>query len=228
MWLTKKWWFLIVVIPIVGLCVKAGFWQLDRAYEKEQLIQVLTVGQSVLTTSSEIIQANKQTATHRVQLTVSRDTTKPLLFLDNRIQERVAGYEVFAEAMTPDGAARLLVNLGWVPGVPQRTELPSVEIPQIFELEGLWVPVTESYLMSDANPENLGDARRVQSLTHLQAENWFSGMVLAEGLLPRRALGPTPRLGPETHYGYAVQWFLLALVLCGMTVFFLKKGVVRG
>lgn len=228
MWVTKKWWFLIVVIPIVGLCVKAGFWQLDRAYEKEQLIQVLTVGQSVLTTSSEILKAQKQTATHRVQLTVGRDTTKPLLFLDNRIQERVAGYEVFAEAMTPDGAARLLVNLGWVPGGPRRTELPSVEIPQIFELEGLWVPVTESYLMSDANAENLGDARRVQSLTHLQAENWFSGMVLAEGLLPRRALGPTPRLGPETHYGYAVQWFLLALVLCGMTVFFLKKGVVRG
>ena len=25
MWLTKKWWFLIVVIPIVGLCIKAGF-----------------------------------------------------------------------------------------------------------------------------------------------------------------------------------------------------------
>ena len=41
MWLTKKWWFLIVAVPIIGLCVKAGFWQLDRAHQKEDLIRAL-------------------------------------------------------------------------------------------------------------------------------------------------------------------------------------------
>jgi surfeit locus 1 family protein len=228
MWPTKKWWFLIVVIPVVGLCVKAGFWQLDRAHQKEELIQVLTEGQSLLTTSSELLTAQKRKVTHRVQLVVNRDTAQPLVFLDNRIQDRIAGYEVFTEATTSDGGARLLVNLGWVPGGARRTELPSIEIPEVFELQGLWVPITDSYLMGKAQPENLGSAQRVQSLTHLTAAGRLSGMVLAEGLLPRKALGPTPRLGPETHYGYAVQWFLLALVLCGMTVFFVKKGVVRG
>ncbi|NCW09778.1 MAG: hypothetical protein EBW40_08540, partial [Gammaproteobacteria bacterium] len=102
MWPTKKWWFLIVVIPVVGLCVKAGFWQLDRAHQKEELIQVLTEGQSLLTTSSELLVSQKREATHRVQLVVNRDTAQPLVFLDNRIQDRIAGYEVFTEATTRD------------------------------------------------------------------------------------------------------------------------------
>ena len=67
MWLTKKWWFLIVVIPIVGLCIKAGFWQLDRAHQKEELIRVLTVGESVLTSGSDML-------SHQVQ---RRNTSSP-------------------------------------------------------------------------------------------------------------------------------------------------------
>ena len=228
MWLTKKWWFLIVVIPIVGLCIKAGFWQLDRAHQKEELIRVLTVGESVLTSGSDMLSHQVESGTHQVQLTVHRDTARPLSFLDNRIQDRVAGYEVFTEAVTSDGSVRVLVNLGWVPGTERRDELPSIEIPAVFELKGLWVPVTDSYLMSESDTETLGDEQRIQSLTDLINTNLLSGMVLADGLLPRNANGPKPRLGPETHYGYAIQWFLLALVLCGMTAVILKKGILRG
>ena len=228
MWLTKKWWFLIVVIPIVGLCIKAGFWQLDRAHQKEELIRVLTVGESLLTSGSDMLSQQVESGTHQVQLTVYRDTATPLRFLDNRIQDRVAGYEVFTEATSSDGSVRVLVNLGWVPGLKRRDELPTIEIPTVFELKGLWVPITDSYLMSESDTETLGDAQRVQSLTDLIKTNLLSGMVLAEGLLPRNANGPKPRLGPETHYGYAIQWFLLALVLCGMTAVILRKGVLRG
>lgn len=228
MWLTKKWWFLIVVIPIVGLCIKAGFWQLDRAHQKEELIRVLTVGESLLTSGSDMLSQQVESGTHQVQLTVYRDTATPLRFLDNRIQDRVAGYEVFTEATSSDGSVRVLVNLGWVPGPKRRDELPTIEIPTVFELKGLWVPITDSYLMSESDTETLGDAQRVQSLTNLIKTNVLSGMVLAEGLLPRNANGPKPRLGPETHYGYAIQWFLLALVLCGMTAVILRKGVLRG
>jgi surfeit locus 1 family protein len=228
MWLTKKWWFLIVVIPIVGLCIKAGFWQLDRAHQKEELIRVLTVGESLLTSGSDMLSQQVESGTHQVQLTVYRDTATPLWFLDNRIQDRVAGYEVFTEATSSDGSVRVLVNLGWVPGPKRRDELPTIEIPTVFELKGLWVPITDSYLMSESDTETLGDAQRVQSLTDLIKTNLLSGMVLAEGLLPRNANGPKPRLGPETHYGYAIQWFLLALVLCGMTAVILRKGTLRG
>jgi cytochrome oxidase assembly protein ShyY1 len=121
--LTKKWWFVIVVLPVIGLCVKAGFWQLDRAQQKEQLIERLTVGESQLSTPSDLLMVNPESATYRVTLPVMIDHDS-VFYLDNRIQDRVAGYEVFAEASTRDGGLRLLVNLGWVPGSPTRDRLP--------------------------------------------------------------------------------------------------------
>ena len=228
MWLTKKWWFLIVVVPIIGLCIKAGFWQLDRADQKEDLIEELTVSETLLSSGSQIRKAENQQVTYRVQLSVIRDESEPLVFLDNRIQDRVVGYEVFTRVSSIDGAVRLLVNLGWVPGSILRSDLPKVTVPVRFVLKGVWVPVTESYLMTGSQSEPIGKHRRVQSLTDILADDLLRGMVLADGLLPRNAIGPAPRLGPEIHYGYAVQWFLLAMVLCGMAGYTLKRGLVRG
>ena len=54
------------------------------------------------------------------------------------------------------------------------------------------------------------------------------GVLLASGLLTRDALGPKPRLGPETHYGYAVQWFLLAMVLAGLSTYVFRRGLSHG
>ena len=228
MWLTKKWWFLIVVVPIIGLCVRAGFWQLDRADQKKDLMQELTVNESLLLSSSQILAAQNQQGSYRVQLPVLRDAREPLVFLDNRIQEKVVGYEVFTSVSSIDGAIRLLVNLGWVPGSRLRSELPEVRVPESFVLKGAWIPVTESYLMTGSQSESIGMHRRVQSLTDVLSKDIVAGMVLADGLLPRNAVGPIPRLGPEIHYGYAVQWFLLAIVLIGMSGYTLKRGLARG
>ena len=96
-------------------------------------------------------------------------------------------------------------------------------MPERFVLEGAWMPVTQSYLMTGSQSESIGTYRRVQSLTDMVSADTLAGMVLADGLLPRNAVGPTPRLGPEIHYGYAVQWFLLAIVLGGMSGYILKR-----
>ena len=228
MWLTKKWWFLIIVVPIIGLCVKAGFWQLDRADQKEDLMQDLTVNETLLSSSAQILVADNQRGTYRVRLPVVRDVREPLVFLDNRIQERVVGYEVFTRVSSTDGTIRLLVNLGWVPGSRLRSELPEVRVPESFVLKGALVPVTESYLMTGSQSESIGTHRRVQSLTDLLSKDTIGGMVLADGLLAHNAAGPMPRLGPEIHYGYATQWFLLAIVLIGMAGYTLKQGLARG
>ena len=101
-------------------------------------------------------------------------------------------------------------------------------MPESFVLKGAWIPVTESYLMTGSQSESIGMHRRVQSLTDVLSKDIVAGMVLADGLLPRNAVGPIPRLGPEIHYGYAVQWFLLAIVLVGMSGYTLKRGLARG
>ena len=213
---TKKWWFLMVALPIVGLCAKAGFWQLDRAAEKQALIERLTVGEAVLRSGSALATTDPSDRSYRIEIEVVREDG-PLLFLDNRIQDGRAGYEVFSVVRPLNGGQQLFVNLGWVEASPLRSDLPAVEIPDTWMLRGRWVPLTESYTMSASATERVDDQIRVQSLLDHQPADALPGLFLAEGVLPRDAIGPMPRLGPETHYGYAVQWFLMASVLLGLT-----------
>ena len=220
---TKKWWFLMVALPIVGLCAKAGFWQLDRAAEKQALIERLTVGEAVLRSGSALATADPSDRSYRIEIEVVREDG-PLLFLDNRIQDGRAGYEVFSVVRPLNGGQQLFVNLGWVEASPLRSDLPAVEIPDTWMLRGRWVPLTESYTMSASATERVDDQIRVQSLLDHQPADALPGLFLAEGVLPRDAIGPMPRLGPETHYGYAVQWFLMASVLLGLTGWVAVKG----
>ena len=225
MWLTKKWWFLVLVLSIIGLCTKAAFWQLERAKDKERLIEQLKVGEGVLTRPSDLMVIKLGDRTHRVQLKVRRREESPLIYLDNRIQERKAGYEVFTEVSTIPGDVKLFVNLGWLPGLDSREQLPSIEIPSKFDLTGRWMVMTESYLMSDAFPEQIAGDMRVQSLRDILSEDVLPGVVLATGIFPRDSLGPVPRMGPKMHYGYAVQWLLMALVLTGLSAYIVRKGL---
>ena len=225
MWLTKKWWFLVLLLPVIGLCTKAAFWQLERAEDKERLIEQLKVGEGVLTRPTELITINLRDRTYNVQLKVRREEESPLIYLDNRIQDRKAGYEVFTEVSTiPDGI-RLFVNLGWVGGLSSREQLPSVELPTKFDLRGRWMAMTDGYLMSDSFPERIEGAVRVQSLRNILSDDTLPGVVLATGVFPRDSLGPSPRMGPKIHYGYALQWFLMALVLTGLSAYMIRRGL---
>ena len=222
---TKKWWFLMVAIPIIGLCVQATFWQLDRAKEKIALLAQLQVGEGVVSNLSQLRARDPDQSAYRVALSVVR-TDDPLFLLDNRVYESLVGYEVFGWVRPVDGAERMLVNFGWVAGASSRAQLPSVELPGMLELQGRWVGLTESYLMGQASAERFDGLTRVQSLDGIAGQADIPGVFLAEGLLSRDARGPEPRLGPATHYGYAVQWSLLALVLTGLTGWMFRRGFV--
>ena len=228
MWLTKKWWFLVLVLSIIGLCTKAVFWQLERAKDKERLIERLEVGEGVITSPSDLMAINLRDRSYSVQLKVKREEASPLIYLDNRIQDRKAGYEVFTEVSTIPGETQLIVNLGWIAGLSSRDQLPSVEIPGRFDLSGRWMAMTDGYLMSDSFAERVGGAVRVQSLRGILSDEVVPGVVLATGILDRDSLGPSPRMGPEMHYGYAFQWFLMALVLTGLSAYILRRGLSDG
>lgn len=217
--LTRKWWFLIVAIPIIGLCVYAGFWQLERAVEKEQLIQRLTEGSHTIVNASDYISADVGVSTYRVNLWVTRGD-EDVLYLDNRIQDRVAGYDVLAQYFLEETDVAVWINLGWVPGGVSRASLPLVSLPNRFKLKGLLIATPESFRMTNAHEERFDSRIRVQSLG-----NAIDRLVFAENALDRKAVSPKPRLSTETHYGYAVQWFLMALVLSGMTVYVFRRSL---
>ena len=218
---TKKWWFLMVAAPIVGLCVQAGFWQLDRAEEKTALVEQLQLGDGLVSEVSQLSSLDPSIAAYRVELPVMR-TAEPLMFLDNKVYNRRAGYEVFGWVRPLQSDWRLLVNFGWVDGGISRASLPAVILPEVMTLRGRWLALTESYRRGAPDAEVFSEGVRMQSLASVASD--VPGVFLAEGMLGQDARGPEPRLGPATHYGYAVQWFLLAMVMAGLTTWMFRRG----
>lgn len=214
----RKWLFSGLVLVVGCLTLSAGFWQLERADEKRALLAQLAPS-GVVSNAAEIAAFAADKAT-RIRIPV--DAVLPeRVFLENRIVEGRAGYEVFVRART--GEETLLVNAGWVPAERTRDLLPVVELSNTALLTGLWVPLTEGYVTGDSLPERLPDGLRVQSLRDMDFSGVRPGVVLAEGWLPVNASGPSPRVGVATHLGYAVQWFAMTFAIGVAWIWWLRS-----
>ena len=214
----RKWLFSGLVFVIGCITLWAGFWQLERADEKEALLAQLAPS-GLVSSPAEVAAFAGDRAT-RIRIPV--DAVLPeRIFLENRIVDGRAGYEVFVRAQT--GSETLLVNAGWIPAERTRDRLPVVELSDTAQLTGLWVPLTEGYVTGQSFPERLPDGVRVQSLRDVDLNDLRPGLVLAEGWLPVNASGPSPRVGVATHIGYAVQWFAMTFAIGVAWIWWLRS-----
>ena len=111
-------WPSLAGLVLFLLLIRLGFWQLDRAEEKQAL---QTRYQDQI--SAEPVNLG-QAARHRGQaqqmywrrciLTGSYDP-QALYLLDNQVWRGVVGYQVFSRFVLPDGAS-VLVDRGWMAG----------------------------------------------------------------------------------------------------------------
>ena len=200
----RKWLFTGLVLVVGSLTVTAGFWQLQRADDKRALLASLVP--TGLVTTYEGLASFDGKQSMRLEIAVD-DVSPDRVFLENRIVDGRAGYEVFVRAQI--NQIGLLVNAGWVPAERTRAELPTIVFDNLSVLRGLWVPLTEGYMSGQAATEVLPGGRRVQSLRDVDFGDVRPGVVLAEGWLPITAKGPAPSVGVMTHIGYAVQWFAM-------------------
>src|SRR5690554_510960 len=221
----RKWqlnWRLMVFTgAFLPLLIGLGIWQLNRAAEKQILI--------------EQWQQEAQNLDWPEQVASGLDNGRPVtitgLFgkrswlLDNRTRDGIAGYEVLTAFYPLQGPA-VLVNRGWVAAPRTRDRLPVVTPPEgVFKLTGRLSPYPEPPLLSGDSAVSDGWPRRVQALPADVARMEVSGLPSAiiqlsgsEQPGAYRADWEPDLMGPQTHYGYATQWFALAVVLTILSV----------
>lgn len=207
-----------VFLPVlVGL----GIWQLNRAAEKEVLLQQWQQEAEHQAWQDMVVQ----------DLTSGRPVTLTGLYgsrswlLDNRTRSGVPGYEVLTEFRPLEGPP-VVINRGWVPAPRTRDQLPEVDTPEgVFTLEGRISDYPVPPVLVD-QPEADGRwPRRVQSLSGQTARQAIPELPdrivrLSGERQPGayRADWEPDLMGPQTHYGYATQWFALAVALTILTV----------
>ncbi|HSO99821.1 MAG TPA: SURF1 family protein, partial [Thioalkalivibrio sp.] len=215
------WRLLLFSGLFLPLLVGLGIWQLDRAAEKKA--QLAQWQQQAGSLNWEEQQESGLEPGRPV--TVSGRFGDQSWLLDNRTRDGAPGYEVLT-LFYPDKGPAVVVNRGWLQAPRHREELPEISRPDgDVRLKGRLSDFPEPPVLKDVAPESEEWPRRTQSLSHQQVskvQEDVAGLVLRlsgeEQPGAYRADWEPDTMGPQTHYGYALQWFSLATALVILTV----------
>ena len=225
-------WAVLGMVPALALLMSLGVWQLHRGQAKELMLAHYAEAGA----QAAVAFNPKQVATMqplRVELIGNYDDQRQLL-LDNQSNHQRPGYEVWTPLRLADGTL-LLVNRGWIPQSGTRAEPPSPAVPKGEQhIVGYWRGLSEPGM-------RLGQAACAKATRFPQIVNYpkvdelqctlGESLLNGELLLDAAADGGFVRewnfdngFPPTRHYGYAAQWFALALTLLA---FFIKLNLKR-
>lgn len=207
----------ILSLLFLSLLLHLGFWQLERAQEKNLMQQKMD--ETLLQPRINLSGTEKNIPLFRRVELQGEFKTKNFWLIDNRVHHGRVGYEVVAP-YTLKNNVTVLVNLGWVPAPVTRDLLPQVDLPLTHSITGRLYQPSSNNMVRNVEVSQTWP-RRVQELSFLQAAEDLGTSVYPAVL---RINGDDPSAfiaqwrwlnsSADKHYGYAVQWFLMAVVLC--------------
>lgn len=219
--------FVIFTFVVVCMLGRLGFWQLSRGAEKLKLQQQVdeTIQSAPI---SDITQLPSTPVWHNVVLTGVFDNQHPIL-LDNQLNNGQAGYHFYLPFLSQ--GRWILVNLGWIAAPPYRElypVLPQFSGEQV--ITGLIAPTT-SLLQLKPESSDLSWPLRVQNIepTWLSQQlnralpQWVVQIAATNPLALKQNWNPVV-MKADKHYGYAMQWFVLAFAVLGMAGWWLSRG----
>lgn len=217
------WQLFLLVILFLPLLLRLGFWQLERADEKQQLLTVYQQRRDLPAKKfrSSFNQTIKiyQTVTMQGKYEESR-----YWLLDNTPKGGKVGYEVVMPLrITSDtGGFWVLVNRGWIVSPTLRSVLPLISTPKNdVEIQGYFYSASKNAIFKNIESDLEQEwPKRVLQLDISNAAAILKGDVYPYILrIDEHSSGalitqwPIINTLPEKHQAYAVQWFSMALVL---------------
>lgn len=223
----KLLFFSLLLFPLL---IYLGFWQLDRADEKAAIIEWYDNSRSKkmadVTELDDTLDLQYRPAFVNGIL-----NSNQRIFLDYKVKYGKPGYEVYEHLLFKDLHKRsdkaLLVNRGWVQASLNREILPdvkSIESPQKYKgtlykrLKG-GIALDDGITSPKSWPVRLGsiDTERAQNI--FESPSFFKYQLrLDQGSVGALdASWETVSVKPSKHLGYAVQWFVMSVVLLVMT-----------
>lgn len=220
----------VAAVVLLVAFVSLGFWQLDRAAQKEAL-------ESLFETAAprETLSADMPFVPFKPVRAKGRYLLERQILIDNMVVDGRLGYYVLTPLEIAAGEPLLIVNRGWIErpasGLP---EIPVADAP--LTLEGrMGQPPRVGIRPGPAFAGEQGWPRTgvFPTLDEIAAELGREVMPFALLLDPDPDAGMIRRWkpresGPMMHYGYAFQWFALAAAVVVVTVWQLRKGRRRG
>lgn len=214
----SRWWPALATAIGVAATLALGNWQLGRGAQKRELKarHELQAAQPPIHVGVEALPV-EGLAMRRIE---ARGVFEPqhAVYIDNRIHRGTPGYHIVMPLRLEGTERRVLVNRGWAARPALRSELPAVKTPigPVAVTGTAVVPQPAPFERMDAVVEgrivqNL-TIPRYTSMTPIAVQPFVlrQDSAMDDGLV--RAW-PAADFGIEKHYGYAFQWFALAVTL---------------
>lgn len=208
--------FAALVIVLFPLTMALGGWQLWRAQQKTEALDVAAVQTGQQPQRVGLLGAQSPDRTP-VRL-IGHYAQGHDFLLDNRIFGGVVGYELITPFVDQDGTV-VFVNRGWLAGMRTREQLPVVETVEGRQhlLGDIYAPEDRRRLKmyaADGWPKVI-QAVDIEEMAALAKIETFPFLVRLRPGQPgvTEADWPTVNMGPERHIAYAVQWFLMGAAL---------------
>jgi len=210
-------WLIFTLLVFAGL-VKLGFWQIDRAVQKEQRLNKIAQLSQIKPISLVDIQQLPFTDINDLPVKFEGEFEKEVVFLlDNQTNHGHLGYRVY-QVLNVNNSA-LLVNLGWVLGSINRAEYPKIKaLTGTHQITGHIRLIEKGILLMEDKFTHVSWPMRIQQVDVNKLSVMLNKPLLAFAVYVDKdsPLGYEKNwqpivMPPEKHRAYAFQWFSLAI-----------------
>ena len=208
-----------LIIATIAFLVSLGLWQLDRADQKRTIEAAIVSANAgpveLIANGRELL--DKEYYDVRLQGNYLSD--KQFIY-DNQIVDQVSGYYVLTPFILTDQLGVVLVNRGFIPWNGQREKLADIAVDSVSREIKVQVSSPIKRMELKATDVSRQFPVLIQAIDFDVLEEVSKlEFVKVVGLLdPSSSDGYVRKWEPytgsiEKHIGYAIQWFLMALVL---------------
>ncbi len=230
-------WPTLATLVMLPLLCSLGFWQIDRAAAKRELLDGYAQHSHAAAVSVDAAAAfDVARQYHHVRISGRYDVRHQFL-LDNQIHDDVPGYHVFTPLLLADGRA-ILVNRGWVAMGVSRDKLPALPTPEgTISVTGVLAPLPgHGVLLGSGVESDTRWPRVVMAIEPPRLQRDLGYRLSPQLVLQLDAAQPDGFIrqwkivgfGPERNLGYAFQWFMMAVAVLAIYIGVNTRRITRG
>ena len=225
--LKSNWKASLTFFCLLLLVLSLGVWQIDRGYKKKELENTFLERQSQPV--KEIKYNTFEDSDLYRNVVLEGKYLDQIFLLDNKIHNGKPGLKVFSPFESINESL-VLVSRGWIE-FEDRSNLPMIKTEKsALKIQGILRSESKDFILENDNMKKNTNPILVQTINLDELSNYLgkplSPYILELSELSKSAFVKTWQpinLSSFRHFGYAVQWFGLGLVLIIGYLFFLRK-----
>ena len=225
--LKSNWKASLTFFCLLLLVLSLGVWQIDRGYKKKELENTFLERQSQPV--KEIKYNTLENSDLYRNVVLEGKYLDQIFLLDNKIHNGKPGLKVFSPFESINESL-VLVSRGWIE-FEDRSNLPMIKTEgNALKIQGILRSESKDFILENDNMKKNTNPILVQTI-NLDELSSYLGKPLSPYILELSELSKSAfvktwqpiNLSSFRHFGYAVQWFGLGLVLIIGYLFFLRK-----